>query len=88
VVQVQARRWRTLSATASFCFAGLLRTFRRERRKADLEWELYFPLFATSLPDGLRDRHLIVRRRVNGKWEYRSPTLPEEEAEYVACDAW
>jgi len=28
-----------------------------------------------------------MRRKVNGKWQYRSPT-PEEEAEYVASEGW
>jgi hypothetical protein len=91
VLQVQARRWRTtFRAAASFCLASFWRAFRRERRKADPavnEWEFYFPLFATSLPHSLRERHLIMRRRVNGKWEYRSPT-PEEEEDYVTAEIW
>jgi len=28
-----------------------------------------------------------MRRKVNGKWQYRSPTA-EEEADYVASEAW
>ena len=90
MVQVQARRWRTLSTTASFCLASFWRTFRRECREADPaanEWEFYFPLFATSLPRDLREQHLIMRRKVAGKWQYRSPT-PEEEANYVAAEIW
>jgi uncharacterized protein (DUF427 family) len=87
VLQVQARRWRTLRAAASLWLASFWRTFLRERRKTDLAWEFYFPLFATSLPHDLRERRLVMRRRVNGMWQYRSPT-PEEEEEYVASDAW
>jgi hypothetical protein len=47
------------------------------------EWEFYLPLFAASLPSG----RLIMRRKVNGKWEYRMPT-PEEETDYIASEGW
>jgi hypothetical protein len=59
---------------------------RLPRSKADSaagEWEFHVPLFSTSLPSG----RLVMRRKVNGKWQYRSPT-PAEEQEYVASEGW
>ena len=43
------------------------------------DWECYL-----SLCTGCR---LVMRRKVDGEWQYRSPT-PEEEADYVAAEAW
>jgi hypothetical protein len=47
------------------------------------EWEFYLPLFAASLPSG----RLVMRRRVDGQWQYRAPTAEEVE-NYVASEAW
>jgi hypothetical protein len=54
-----------------------------EAHSAADEWAFYVPLFNASLPRG----RLVMRRKVNGKWHYRSPT-PEEEADYVASEGW
>lgn len=59
------------------------RLSRSEANSAVNEWKFYFPLFAASLASG----RLVMRRKVNGKWQYRSPT-PEEEADYVASEGW
>jgi hypothetical protein len=56
---------------------------RSEAASAVNGWKFYLPLFATSLPSG----RLVMRRKVDGKWEYRAPT-PEEEADYVASEGW
>jgi hypothetical protein len=84
-VQIQIWRWGTLRSAAALCPSNLLQAFRRARRywvKADPvvnEWEWYLPLFTGS--------HLVMRSKINGEWQYRSPT-PEEEADYVASAIW
>jgi len=40
-----------------------------------------------TLPDGTKTLGLVMWRKVNGKWQYRKPTL-EEEDDYVSRDAW
>jgi hypothetical protein len=63
---------------------------RPSRGEADStvnEWEFDIPLFAASLPQGLRKHRLVMRRKANGKWQYRAPTSEEEE-NYVACESW
>jgi hypothetical protein len=47
------------------------------------QWQFYVPLFVSSLPRG----RLVMRREVNGHWQYRPPT-PEEETDYTASEGW
>jgi hypothetical protein len=82
-VQIRVWRWRTpLRSAVSFGLTNLLQAFRRRRVKADPaagRWGCYLPLFTGC--------HLVMRRKVNGEWQYRLPT-PEEEADYVASEIW
>jgi hypothetical protein len=50
-------------------------------------WKFHVPLRAATLPDGTKTLGLVMRRKVDGKWQYRKPTL-EEEDDYVSRDAW
>ena len=61
------------------------RLARSESDSAVNEWKSYYYLrpFAAALSG----RPLVMRRKVNGEWQYRSPT-PEEEADYVASEGW
>jgi hypothetical protein len=59
------------------------RLSRSHANSAVEEWEFYLPLFTASLPTG----RLVMRRKVDGEWQYRSPT-PEEEADYLASEVW
>ncbi len=64
--------------------ANFLHAFRRvrshwvEANQAGDGWEWYLHLTGNQL---------VMRRKVNGEWQYRSPT-PEEEADYVASESW
>lgn len=40
-----------------------------------------------TLPDGSKSGYLVMRRRVNGEWEYRIPTA-EEETDYISDEIW
>ncbi len=55
---------------------------------ANEQWLFHMPfLFAVTLPDGSKTRRLVMRRKIDGKWDCRLAT-PEEEAEYMSRDAW
>jgi hypothetical protein len=89
-VQIQAWLWRRpFKSAVSRRATDFLRAVRRARRdsvKADPaahEWQWYLPLFDRSLRSGCP----VMRRKVNGEWQYRSPT-PAEEADYIASESW
>lgn len=51
-------------------------------------WEFYTPLFFSRAPKELRSAALLMRRRKpDGSWEYRLPTV-EDEADWFASSAW
>lgn len=52
-------------------------------------WQIHhlFLNSSVTLPDGTSSGRLVMRRMVEGRWEYRAPTK-EEEAEYVSSEAW
>jgi hypothetical protein len=56
---------------------------RGEAASAVNEWEFYLRPFAASRFGS----QLLMRRKGNGEWQYRSPT-PKEEADYVASEGW
>jgi hypothetical protein len=51
------------------------------------DWQFFIASFAVSLADGTKASGLLMRRKRDGRWEYRPPT-PEEEENYVCCEAW
>jgi hypothetical protein len=63
--------------------------FRKPRNaEAKEAWLFYLPIFrAVKLSDGNFTRDLVLRCKIDGKWHYRRAT-PEEEADYVSCEAW
>ena len=46
-----------------------------------------YTFFRKKLIDGQLARGPLMRRKVDGRWEYRKMT-PEEEAEYMNIEAW
>jgi hypothetical protein len=48
------------------------------------EWEHCYVFFPKTLIDGTRARGELMRRRVNGQWQYRRPTDEETSDEYSA----
>lgn len=56
--------------------------------KSTEEWQFYLPLLCTvDLPDGTSTDHLVMRRKIEGKWHYRRATA-EEQADYASREAW
>lgn len=51
------------------------------------EWEAFIAFTEKTLNTGERHRGLLMRRKVDGVWEYRRPTATEE-SDYVSGDAW
>jgi hypothetical protein len=57
-------------------------------RKRDTEWDFFIPFFPRTLMDGTQSTDLVMRRRINGKWEYRKPTDAEVLNYESAWVAW
>lgn len=54
----------------------------------DTNWEFHVPVLTRPTIDGIRcDATLVMRRLIDGKLEYRLPTV-EEETEYNSIEAW
>lgn len=44
-----------------------------------MEWDFYNAwFFQQTLTDGMKVKGLLMRARVDGRWEYRLPTREEE----------
>lgn len=50
----------------------------------DQDWELFVPMPGFS---PIKGASVVMRRRKDGSWEYRTLTA-EEESEYVKNEAW
>jgi hypothetical protein len=53
----------------------------------DDDWHPHNAITRHTLTNGDKASGLLMRRKRNGKWEYRRPT-PVEESEYVSSEAW
>lgn len=51
------------------------------------EWESFQAMVKKTLVTGERAHGLLMRRKVDGVWEYRRPT-PAEESDYVSMEGW
>ena len=51
------------------------------------DWEAFMAMRDRQLLTGEKAHGLLMRRKVNGEWEYRLPT-PAEESDYVSGDGW
>jgi hypothetical protein len=49
-----------------------------------MEWEYCYVFIEKTLMDGMRASGELMRRRVNGQWQYRRPTEQEAADEYSA----
>jgi hypothetical protein len=54
-----------------------------QKPQSAVGWEYYEPWFWSPIPG----HKVIMRRYLNGSWQYREMT-PEEEHEYVSRNAW
>jgi hypothetical protein len=58
------------------------------RTAADIEvWEVFIAVSPRRLTDGGKASGPMMRRRVNGPWEYRRMSEGEMR-EYLSSDAW
>jgi len=57
-------------------------------KQPDHEWRMHFALFSvTTLPNGEKASGQLMRRKINGKWQYREPTQAEID-EYLSVMSW
>jgi hypothetical protein len=68
--------------TWTFALLPVLVAWRR--RRTITEWEHCYVSFPKRLNDGTRASGELMRRRVNGQWQYRRPTERETADEYYA----
>jgi hypothetical protein len=55
----------------------------RAAKSFDGEWHSHVSVFSAAI----RGRRLVMRRKVEGKWEYREPTK-REEVDYASREGW
>jgi hypothetical protein len=51
------------------------------------DWHAFVAHDVKTLITGERERGLLMRRKLDGAWEFRRPT-PREEEDFVSSDAW